>query len=95
MVGYCRPEIMHKHCDCSFLYGADTDPEAIKQLAAALVQCKMNQQELCLRKKNSKYTKCLDKRLGIWKQNFKLVNSDNRNILHFINPGIEMNLKLG
>lgn len=55
MVGYSRAEVMQKSCTCSFMYGDQTDREIIKQIENALENYQIEQVEIRLYKKNSKF----------------------------------------
>lgn len=54
MVGYTRAEVMQRSCNCSFMYGEQTDKETIKKTDTALENYQVEQVEIRLYKKNSK-----------------------------------------
>ena len=57
MVGYTRAEVMQKGCSCSFMYGEQTDRETMKRIAVALETYAIDQVEIRLYKKNSKFAR--------------------------------------
>ena len=52
--GFTRAEVMKKNCDCSFLYGQQTDPETIRELHNALQTKTAIQKEFIAYKKDGK-----------------------------------------
>ena len=54
--GFTRAEVMKKNCDCSFLYGQQTDPETIRELHNALQTKTAIQKEFIAYKKDGKST---------------------------------------
>ena len=54
--GFTRAEVMKKNCDCSFLYGQQTDPETIRELHNALQAKTAIQKEFIAYKKDGKAT---------------------------------------
>ena len=54
--GYTRSEVMKKNCDCSFLFGHQTDPESIRDFKYALQTKTAIQREFIGYKKDGKTT---------------------------------------
>uniref|UniRef100_A0A1I8H9P1 Potassium voltage-gated channel protein eag n=4 Tax=Macrostomum lignano TaxID=282301 RepID=A0A1I8H9P1_9PLAT len=52
LTGFTRAEVMQKSCTCNFMYGEQTDAEAIQRIERCMEVCESEQQEILLYKKN-------------------------------------------